>query len=152
MFFDWSLDFWLINFWSLTVQLQIFLCQGQTVLLMLGDLSLRRTGTNGCEDSVVIRLMIDVTMIVFMIIMKVMIFLIMIKMIMIDHQGGGEHTAGAVRGPRIPCNCPVVQSPARGLCMSSYLWEMLGIYWGLLEFISHLGADAHRSFRPASLL
>ena len=25
------------------------------MLLMLGDLSLRRTGTNGCEDSVVIR-------------------------------------------------------------------------------------------------
>merc|ERR550534_3248742 len=35
--------------WSLVAD------QGQTVLLMLGDLSLRRTGTNGCEDSVVIR-------------------------------------------------------------------------------------------------
>ena len=43
---------------------------------MLGDLSLRRTGTNGCEDSVVIRLMIDLTMIVFMIIIITMVIIV----------------------------------------------------------------------------
>ena len=51
---------------------------------MLGDLSLRRTGTNGCEDSVVIRFIIMmnvVTMMIFMMIfMIIAIELMMTKM------------------------------------------------------------------------
>ena len=39
---------------------------------MLGDLSLRRTGTNGCEDSVVIRF---ISMIIMMNIVTMMIFI-----------------------------------------------------------------------------
>ena len=38
------------------------------MLLMLGDLSLRRTGSNGCEDSVVIRL---ISTLMIMMIMKI---------------------------------------------------------------------------------
>ena len=43
------------------------------MLLMLGDLSLRRTGTNGCEDSVVIRLISNLMiMMIVLIIMTTM--------------------------------------------------------------------------------
>ena len=73
------------------------------MLLMLGDLSLRRTGTNGCEDSVVIRWMIDF-----------MMMMTMMRMMTMIDQGGGEHSVGAVWRSCITGDSAVLQSSARG--------------------------------------